>query len=135
MDVSIDSDNCRVLICSALLLTASLMFAANAGYAQEESQTEKDTRNCINATGMADCGVNRGPAPEARNDLWNAIAFATSRNLAAFAGSFTAPENARAAASSQRSMTSASLLRSNARPEANFLRPLVLQNRMPKVGP
>ena len=99
MGASIDNNNRRLLVCPALLLAAGVMFATNAGYAQqEESQTERDTRNCINATGMADCGTNRGPAPEVRNDLWNAIAFAPSRNLAAFAGSFTAPENAKAAA-------------------------------------
>ena len=98
MDVSIGNNNRRLLVCSALLLTAGLMFAANAGYAQEEeTPTQRDTRNCIMATGRADCGTG-GPAPEARNDLWNAIAFAPSRNLAAFAGSFTAPENAKAAA-------------------------------------
>jgi Domain of unknown function (DUF4189) len=83
----------------ALLLTAGLIFAANAGYAQEEeSQTQRDMRNCIMATGLAGCGTSHGPAPEARNDLWKAIAFAPSRNLAAFGGSFTAPENAKAAA-------------------------------------
>jgi hypothetical protein len=122
------------------LFTAGLIFAANAGYAQEEeSQTQRATRNCIMATGLADYGTSRGPAPEARNDLWNAIAFAPSRNLAAFAGSFTAPENAkaaalkaaqstpRAAASSQRFMTSASPLHSNAKLEANIARPLVLK--------
>ena len=38
------------------------------------------------------------PAPNIVNDLWNAIAFAPSRDIAAFAGSFTAPENAKAAA-------------------------------------
>jgi Domain of unknown function (DUF4189) len=89
----------RPLACSAVLLLAGAMFAAAAGYAQEEeSQTQRDARNCINATGRADCSSPNGPAPEARNDLWNAIAFAPSRNLAAFAGSYTAPENAKAAA-------------------------------------
>jgi Domain of unknown function (DUF4189) len=38
------------------------------------------------------------PAPNIVNDLWNAIAFAPSHSIAAFAGSFTAPENAKAAA-------------------------------------
>jgi hypothetical protein len=98
MTLSIDSKNRRLLVCSALLLTTGLVFAVNAGYAQEEeTPTQRDTRTCITATGRADCGMS-GPAPEARNDLWNAIAFAPSRNLAAFAGSFTAPENAKASA-------------------------------------
>jgi Domain of unknown function (DUF4189) len=38
------------------------------------------------------------PAPNIVNELWNAIAFAPSHSVAAFAGSFTAPENAKAAA-------------------------------------
>jgi hypothetical protein len=38
------------------------------------------------------------PAPNVVNDLWNAIAYSPSRNIAAFAGSYTAPENAKAAA-------------------------------------
>jgi hypothetical protein len=87
------------LACGATLLGAALILAAGAGYAQEEEpQWQKDQRNCINATGRADCSSPGGPAPEARNDLWNAIAFSPSRNIAAFAGSFTAPENAKAAA-------------------------------------
>jgi hypothetical protein len=91
--------NRRPLAYSALLLTAGLMLAGAAGYAQEESQQQKDSRNaCINATGRVDCSNPSGPAPEVVNDLWNAIAFSPSRNIAAFAGSFTAPENAKAAA-------------------------------------
>jgi hypothetical protein len=31
MDVSIDNNNRHLLVCSALLLSAGLMFAANAG--------------------------------------------------------------------------------------------------------
>jgi hypothetical protein len=85
--------------CSALLLTAGLMLAGSAGHAQEEEpQWQKDQRNCINATGRADCSSPGGPAPEVVNDLWNAIAFSPSRNIAAFAGSYTAPENAKAEA-------------------------------------
>jgi hypothetical protein len=100
MDVSIGNNNRRLLVCSALLLTAGLMFAATAGYAQEEepTQAQRSEQSCIMATGRADCNTGGRPAPEVRNDLWNAIAFAPSRNLAAFAGSFTAPENAKAAA-------------------------------------
>jgi hypothetical protein len=91
--------NRRPLTCSVTLLVAGLIVAVGAGYAQEEEpQWQKDERNCINATGRADCNSPRGPAPEARNDLWNAIAFSPSRAIAAFAGSFTAPENAKEAA-------------------------------------
>jgi hypothetical protein len=91
--------NRRPLACSALLLAAGLMLAGVVGYAQEESQQQKDQRNaCIDATGTVDCSSPGGPAPQAVNDLWNAIAFSPSRNIAAFAGSFTAPENAKAAA-------------------------------------
>jgi hypothetical protein len=54
---------------------------------------------CIDAIGIVGCnGGPRAPAPELRNDLWNAIAFAPSHYLATFAGSFTAPENAKGAA-------------------------------------
>jgi len=48
-------------------------------------------------TGLCVIGP-QSPAPNVVNDLWNAIAFSPSHNIAAFAGSFTAPENAKAAA-------------------------------------
>jgi hypothetical protein len=93
------------LACGAFLLLAGLVLAVGAGYAQEDEnlpQWQKDQKSlqkCAAALGWAACtGGAHGPVPEARNDLWNAIAFSPSLNVAAFAGSFTAPENARAAA-------------------------------------
>jgi hypothetical protein len=64
-------------------------------YAQS---TQDPGAACANAMGMAACSGAHGRVPDIVNDLWNAIAFSPSRNIAAYAGSYTAPENAKAAA-------------------------------------
>jgi hypothetical protein len=77
-------------------MLALLILCTGPVYAQS---TTDPYQACINAIGIVGCnGGPRAPAPDIRNDLWNAIAFAPSRYLATFAGSFTAPENAKGAA-------------------------------------
>jgi hypothetical protein len=87
--------------CSPILVIAVLALSIAAADAQE-SQVQKDDqalRNCVTNLGWAGCtGGPQRPIPETVNDLWNAIAYSPSHNIAAFAGSFTAPENAKAAA-------------------------------------
>ncbi len=73
------------------LMIAVLMLSAGAAYAQSGNP-------CLDALGKADCDSPHRPAPILVNELWNAIAFSPSHTVAAFAGSFTAPENAKAAA-------------------------------------
>jgi len=104
MSVENNKKNQRPPVGSALML-AGLALAGSAGYAQEDEalpQWQKDQKamqNCAATLGWAACnGGAHGPAPEVVNDLWNAIAYSPSLNVAAFAGSFTAPENAKAAA-------------------------------------
>jgi hypothetical protein len=78
------------------LIVAVLFLCTGPVYAQS---TTDPYQACINAMGIAGCsGGPRAPIPDIRNDLWNAIAFSPSHYMATFAGSFTAPENARAAA-------------------------------------
>ena len=81
-------------------VSVSLMFvmpilSINSTYAQS---TQDPGAACANAMGVGACSGPHGPMPEVVNDDWNAIAYSPSRNIAAFAGSFTAPENAKAAA-------------------------------------
>jgi Domain of unknown function (DUF4189) len=53
----------------------------------------------MNALGIGACsGGPHSRMPDIANDLWNAIAFSPSHYMATFAGSFTAPENAKGAA-------------------------------------
>ena len=73
------------LICLASLASA-LPMLASAQRCPQGQYYNTDENRCV------------FPAPNIVNDLWNAIAFAPSHNIAAFAGSFTAPENAKAAA-------------------------------------
>jgi hypothetical protein len=71
---------------------------ASGALAQEDyqqQQIEQQNQSCIITGG---CDKPLAPAPELVPDLWNAIAFSPSNNIAAFAGSFTLPENAKAAA-------------------------------------
>ena len=78
------------------LITAVLILFTGPENAQS---TTDPYQACLNTLGMAACnGAGRAPIPDVVNDLWNAIAFSPSRYKAAFAGSFTAPENAKAAA-------------------------------------
>jgi hypothetical protein len=89
---------------SAILMVAGLVLSGGAGYAQEQEQpqwqkNDQELKNCVTNVGWAACtGGPHGPIPDVVNDLWNAVAFSPSHNIAAFAGSFTAPENAKAAA-------------------------------------
>jgi uncharacterized protein DUF4189 len=53
---------------------------------------------CAGANGYAGCSGSRGTGPEVVNEDWNAIAYSPTHYIAAWAGSFTAPENAKAAA-------------------------------------
>jgi Domain of unknown function (DUF4189) len=83
---------------SARLTIAVLMLSAGAVHAQDQN-----AQSCIDSLGYVACANMgkpgaRSPAPNVVNDLWNAIAYSPSRNIAAFAGSFTAPENAKAEA-------------------------------------
>jgi hypothetical protein len=78
------------------LMIAVLTLCSGAVSAQS---TTDSWQSCINAVGIVACsGGPHAPAPDAVNDLWNAIAFSPSHYMATFAGSFTAPENARGAA-------------------------------------
>jgi hypothetical protein len=77
------------------LIFAFLMLPTGAAHAQS---TTDPGAACVNASGYAGCSGAHGPVPDIVNDLWNAIAYSPLHNIAAFAGSFTAPENAKAAA-------------------------------------
>ena len=81
----------RPLLCLGVLATLGVGHPALT-YAQQCNDGLYDI-----TTGLCVIGP-RPPAPEVVNDLWNAIAFSPSLNVAAVAGSFTAPENAKAAA-------------------------------------
>jgi hypothetical protein len=72
------------------LILVLLMVSVGVAHAQ-------DTNPCIEYLGR-DCDSPHRPAPPVFNELWNAIAYSPSRNVAAYAGSYTAPENAKAAA-------------------------------------
>jgi hypothetical protein len=86
----------------AVLLGVILVLSLATAYAQEPSQAQKNDQalqNCASNLGWQACtGGRQNAIPNVVNDLWNAIAFSPSHNIAAFAGSFTAPENAKAAA-------------------------------------
>jgi hypothetical protein len=77
------------------LLIAVLTLCAGAGHAQTP---DPGAQSCVDLFGWAACSGAHGPIPDIVNDLWNAIAYSPSHNIAAFAGSYTAPENAKAAA-------------------------------------
>jgi Domain of unknown function (DUF4189) len=81
-------DRVRRVVC--LICLASLGLAlptlASAQRCPQGQYYNTDENRCVS------------PPPNLVNDLWNAIAYAPSHNIAAFAGSFTAPENAKAAA-------------------------------------
>jgi hypothetical protein len=77
-------------------MIALLILCSGAVHAQS---TTDPGQACMNALGIGACsGGPRGPTLDIANDLWNAIAFSPSHYMATFAGSFTAPENARSAA-------------------------------------
>jgi hypothetical protein len=80
---------------SAILIFAFLILPV--GTAHSQSTTDPGAA-CANALGSAACSGARGAFRDVVNDMWNAIAYSPSHNAAAFAGSFTAPENAKAAA-------------------------------------
>jgi hypothetical protein len=80
---------------SVSLMFVMLILSIDSTYAQS---TQDPGAACANAMGVGACSGPRGPVPEVVNDDWNAIAYSPSRNIAAFAGSFTAPDNAKAAA-------------------------------------
>ena len=77
------------------LMFVILILSIDATYAQS---TQDPGAACANAMGTAACSGPHGPWADVVNDLWNAIAYSPSHSVAAFAGSFTAPENAKAAA-------------------------------------
>jgi hypothetical protein len=73
------------LVCLALLGLA-LPMLASAQRCPQGQYYDRDENRCA------------FPAPNVVNDLWNAIAYSPSSNIAAFAGSYTAPANAKAEA-------------------------------------
>jgi hypothetical protein len=84
-------------------MVACLMLCGSAAHAQEAMpQWQKDAqerRDCAANLGWGACnGGPQRPLPPLVTDLWNAIAYSPSHNIGAFAGSFTLPENAKAAA-------------------------------------
>jgi hypothetical protein len=81
----------RTFLWLGILATLGLA-APTLTYAQQCNEGLYDI-----TTGLCVIGPH-APAPNVVNDLWNAIAYSQSHNIAAFAGSFTAPENAKAAA-------------------------------------
>jgi hypothetical protein len=84
------------IVTSLGLMIGLPLLCAGAVHAQS---TTDPGQACVNAIGIAGCsGGQHRPAPDIANDLWNAIAFSPSHYMATFAGSFTAPENAKGAA-------------------------------------
>src|SRR5580698_1192233 len=97
MTVASNDLRSRRLQSASVKLMIGLLFLC-AGPVYPQSTTDPG-QACINAIGIAACsGAGRAPIPDIANDLWNAIAFSPSHYKAVFAGSFTAPENAKAAA-------------------------------------